>query len=52
MELEVERAASRPALAVRVGRVESPPFREQLRVRSPRAIICMAEARTSPRGLR
>jgi hypothetical protein len=31
MELEVEWAASRPALDVRVGRVEYPPFSEPLR---------------------
>ena len=31
MELEVRWAASRPALAVRFGRVESPPASEQLR---------------------
>ena len=31
LELQTRRAASRPALAVRIGRVESPPVSEQLR---------------------
>ena len=52
MELEVERAASRPALAVRIGRVESPPFSEQLRAptgaRAPRSA---REARALPREI-
>ena len=61
MGLEVGWAASRPALAVRVGRVELLPFSEQLRAPTgagaprlarearalPREIICMSTAKAT-----